>query len=355
VKKNHWLDEFLDATEKSLGAMDLATLQPTSWRHVQPLAAAEWLDWFYRIMSAQKEKKVSFKQLARFFPPDLCREHLFFTLEDLKVARWPKKKRLEVADFFYQLLRAQMEPNDLFGFQGTTKPKLDVFRVMEKKFQVGTPHIARNLGKLYNAAYNLGAALYLDYYMGNAIENYGPYSLEGNRILVVKVMRHLRPKELWPNKSMPADSITLYCVYENVTFNTDLIACHTQYGGDPIHGLKSWRLEIDGKTVDDMQEVNRMMAILAENAKTQWKKILALTERELIQKSIQIRCFIFKPLCDALELDWKPTFPLLAAVKGKTLADGWNTWKHPKTVAMQKAYWRKTWDPRLDVYPNSLV
>ncbi len=347
-----WLDEFLDAAENALGAMDLATLQPTSWRHTQPLNAAEWLEWFDRIVQAQKDKAIPFEKLAATLPPDLCREHLFFTLEDLKVARWPKEKRLEVAGFFHELLKAQMEPGDLFGLHGTTKPKLDVKTIMRKKFHTGTPEAARSLGKLFNAAYNLGAALYLDYYMGNAIENYGPYPLGGNRILVIKEMRHLKPLELWPKRTTSADHLRMYSVYENVRFATDLIACHSFYEGDPINGLKAWRLEADGKAVADLAGVSRIMQSVAENGRDQWIEVTQMPEAELIRKANVIRCFIFKPLCDALGLDWKPSRKLLKAAEGKTLADGWKTWKQPKSEKARKAYWRKVWDPRIDFYPD---
>ncbi|MBI2445233.1 hypothetical protein HYV43_02485 [Candidatus Micrarchaeota archaeon] len=347
-----WLDEYLESTEKSLAQMDLSTISPTSWRHTQPLFAQAWLNWFSKIVDTVKEKNIPYATIAQFFPPDLCREHLFFTLEDVKVAKWPQEKRLEYADFFYQLLNAQMEPGDLFGIQGSTRPKLDLAAIRAKTFQTGTPDSARALGRLYNAAYNLSTALYLDYYMGNGIENYGPYPLGGGRILVVKEMRHLFPTLLWPRFQAAADHVKLYCIYQDVSFSTTLIACHGNYVGDPIFGLKAWRLEKDGKAVEDLDEIRNLTQNLAENGSRQWKELLALSEEKLIRKSIEIRCFIFKPLCDALGLDWRPTSKLLNAAKGKTLQDGWNTWRHPKTEKAQKAYWRKIWDPRIDVYPD---
>ncbi len=347
-----WLDEYLESLQRSLGQMDLSTISPTSWRHTQPLFAEAWLEWFSKIIEAQKTKQVPYAKISHFFPPDLCREHLLFTLEDMKVARWSNEKRMEFANFFYQMLKAQMQPGDLFGIRGSTRPKMDLDAVKAKEFQKGTPEAARTLGRLYNSAYNLATTLYLDYYMGNGIENYGPYPLDDNRILVVKEMRHLSPSPLWPGFKAPADHLRLYCIYQDVSFSTTLIACHGNYTGDPINGLKAWRLEKDGKALDDLSEIQSMMQNLAENGSRQWREVLALSEADLIKKSIWIRCFIFKPLCDVLGLDWKPTRKLLDAAKGKSLQDGWNTWRHPKTAKAQKAYWRKVWDPRIDFYPD---
>ncbi len=335
--------------------MDLSTISPTSWRHTHPLFADAWLSWFSKIVEAVKEKKLTYGLIARYFPPDLCREHLFFTFEDLKVARWPRDKRMEFADFFFQTLKAQMEPGDLFGIRGSTRPRLGIKEILEKPFQEGTPESARALGRLYNAAYNLSTALYLDYYMGNGIENYGPYPLGGGRILVVKEMRHLSPSSLWPKFNDAANHLKAYCIYEGVSFSTTLIACHGNYVGDPIAGLVQWRLEKDGKAVEKLDEIQALTQNLAENGSRQWKQLLALPEPELIQKSIWIRCFIFKPLCDRLGLDWKPSRALLASVKNKTLAQGWKTWRHYRDEKKAKAYWRKIWDPRLDFYPDSRV
>ena len=87
-EKYFWLDEYLESLEKSLGFMDLSTLQPTSWRHFQPIIAHEWLDWFEKILKEREKKRVSFEILSRVFEPDLCREHLFFTLEDILMKKW---------------------------------------------------------------------------------------------------------------------------------------------------------------------------------------------------------------------------------------------------------------------------
>lgn len=352
-EKYSWLDEFLNSLQQALGFMDLSTLQPTSWRHFQPLIAREWLEWFWRIIEAREKLNVPFESLAKIFEPDLCREHLLFTLEDLKTARWPREKRLVVADFLYQILRAQMPQGDEFGLHGTTRrhTPAEIEQMLKKPFVAGTPLTARRLGKLYNGAYNLGAALYLDFYMGKAIENYGPYPLGGGKILVIKDMRYLRPVEIWPDINTPADRLVWYAVYENVKFATDMIACHTRYEGDPIHGLRQWRLERDGREVNTAEEIETLSSQLAETGKQQWISLLAMPQPQLLEKAVWIRCYIFKRVCELLGLDWRPTGELISAVDGKTLAHGWQTWRQPTEEQAYRAYWRKILDPRIDFYP----
>lgn len=353
LEKYSWLDEFLQALEKTLGFMDLSTLQPTSWRHFQPLIAQEWLDWFWRIIEKRNEQNIPFETVAQVLQPDLCREHLLFTLEDLKTAHWPLEKRLQVANFFYQTLKAQMPQGDLFGLYGTTRrhSQNDIRSLMQNSFEQGTPEIARELGKLYNGAYNLGASLYLDFYMGKAVENWGPYQLENNQILVIKEMRFLRPTEIWSDIKTTMNKIGLFAVYENVEFSTDLIACHTQYKGDVINGLKNWRMECDGKVITDISEIRAIGNNLAEVGIEQWQHLTTLPERELLQKAVWIRCYMFKEVCDLLGIDWQPTKQLLDAIKNKTLQEGWKQWKQPIEKEAFNEYWRKIWDPRIDFYP----
>lgn len=350
-----WHDEFLESCERALGFMDLSTLQPTSWRHFQPLIAKEWLEWFWKLIRVKERKQISPVQLAKTLEPALCREHLIFTLEDLKSARWPREKRLKVADFFYHILDAQMPHGDPFGLRGTTKRHThdEVADIMPRKFQKGNPKVARELGKLYNAAYNLGAALHLDFYMGKAIENWGPYELPDGRILVIKEMRYLKVPDIWPHVKTKVHNMDLYAVYEGVKFSTDLIACHTQYEGDTIAGLSAWRLESGGKSIRTMSQIRGITDDLSEMGVKQWRHVTNLPEKTLIEKAVWIRNHCFNEVCELLGLDWRPTKKLLKAVKGKTLHDGWETWKQPKNKHALKAYWRGIWDPRKDFYPSS--
>lgn len=347
-----WLDEFLDAVQASLGAMDLSTLQPTSWLHFQPLVDQEWLDWFYSLKKECDEQKISFKQLAKAFPPGLCREHLLFTLQDLKSGRWPREKRLEIAEWFYKIIRAGSQ-GDYFGLEGSNlvhAPE-QVQMILQKQFVEGSVESARALGRLHNAAYNLGAALYLDFYMGKPARNCGPYYLDNDRQLVVKQAFFLKPKQIWPDIASCAENIELFAIYQGTRFSVDFISCHSQFDGDAITGLKQWRLEVDGKPVESVKEIDEITFNIAENGKNQWKKIKQLSEKELIEKALWIRGYVFKSVCDLVGMDWRPTKEMLSALEGKTLEQGWNTWKQPSGEKEFWEYWRKMLDPRVEFYP----
>ncbi|GEM_PF-1378822 len=348
-----WLDDYLDALEATLGTIDITTFQPTSWRHFHPIWAEAWLQRLDEIIRTRKARNVPFSTLARQFTPALCRVHLYFALEDMKVARWPKEKRLEVADFFYQLLKAQCT-GDYFGKNGTNRvlTPAALRSHLGSICECGTPDVARAFGRLYNAAYNLGAGLFVDFYLDVGMENFGPYPAGKNRLLLQKTMRHLNPREIWPDNGLPSE-LFFDGIYEKVKVRLNLITVHSQYEGDPIAGLKKWQLLADGASLSDLDGIRKLTDRLAAASKAQWLSLRSLDEPALKRQMGMNRCYIFKPLCDALGLDWKPTPALLNAAKGKTLQDGWNTWRHPKTEKAQKAYWRKIWDPRIDFYPEN--
>ena len=347
-----WVDEFLDACQQALGFMDLSTLQPTSWRHCHPLFAREWMDWFSKIVEEREKQGVSFEKLASVLHPGLMHAHLIFTMEDAKVAHLPKEKRLEYAQFFHNLIAGRAQ-GDYFSLHGSNRvhTKQEITQIIQRKFETGTPDAARAQGRLFNAAYNLGAALYLDFYMDETIVLDGPYELGNGRILVVKEANFLRPSELWPDLTVQADNVKIYAVYQGVKFSLDLITCHSQFDGDPIAGLKEWRIEKDGKPVTSLPEIDAIANNLAENGKTQWKVVKNMSEQELLEKAVWIRCYVFKPACDLLGIDWKPTKEMLNAVGGKTLEQGYSIWRQPAGQKEAQEYNRKIWDPRVDAYP----
>jgi hypothetical protein len=347
-----WLDDLLDASEKTLGLLDIETMQPTSWRHAHPLFAKEWLDWFYTIIQEVKKQSISRKQLFACLSPALWRMHFAqFILEDFKSAQYPKEKRMEIVDFFQPLIMSARN-GDYFAQQGTNLPMTEeqVSELLQRPFVEGNA-AGRELAKMFNATYNMGAGMYIDFYLDKVIENQGPYPVGKNQILVVKEMRFLSPTEIFPKVDTGVEKMTWYAVYENLGFRVSLIPAHSQYDGQPIPSMIKWRLEKDGKEVTDVNEIKAITAHFTQLGKEYWNTLTAKSEQDLIKQCVRVRCFVFKPLCDLLGIDWKPPQSMIDKVQGKHLTDGYSTWKPPADEQEALAYWKKIWDPRLDFYP----
>ena len=173
----------------------------------------------------------------------------------------------------------------------------------------------------------------------------GAYDLGENKILVIKHFEDLRPSLLWETKA-PCKRLTIYCVYNEVKFMCDAVSCHSQYEGDPIQGLKSYLVEVNGIPVTDHQEIGKIKDRIELLAVEQWKKLIQQDREELKRKGVFMRCYVFKDLFELVGMDWKPAPEMLEAVKGKKFA--MTIWNPPPEN--QGEYWRKILDPTEEVY-----
>jgi hypothetical protein len=355
-----WVDPFIRSVIAALGAMDLGTMQPFDWLEFQPLMAKEFVEKMSGFVQRAKEQGMSVKELAGLWPGmSSLRCQIYFLFNDTKCARVPMKKRLELTQFFFDMLREGVK-DDVFGFKSNiVHDKGEIQKLLnEKHLQPATPTIARKLGLIYNSLYNLGAGYYVDFYLDYGVENEGPYDVSDvygpGHILVIKRVMGMKPVELFPrSKDFIADDIRIYCVYKDVNYKTDLISVHSIYEGDVINGLKFWGLELDGSMVH-ASELHAIYDEAAQASIDQWQRLKALSFEEQKVKAAEIRCFGMRKLFERVGMDWRPTPEMLAALKGKEFKDN-SYWKIPEDKEKALLYWKKLYDPRVDFYPGDGV
>ncbi len=343
-----WLDVFVERTLDTFGEMDFHTLQPFVNLELEALYAGEFLENLWRVVESPSALRELRKMRGRVSPGQLSDQMLFAAI-NLKMAGWPKEKRLMLLDFFYQALKA-LHAGDVFVSTGRNcvLEDAEMRRVLASlSLSRGSLQSARTLGKLYNALYHLANGFYSDMYMGICIQNYGAYGVSDlfgqGRELVIKNAFNLRPAEVWPQVQGPFGEIKVYCVYKNAGFTTDLFSCHSQYSGDPLNGLEFWAVEADGRQLD-FKEVEKIVEFYSRQSVEYWRKIASLPFEELKQKGVLIRQFAIKPLFDAAGLGWLPTEKMLGAVRNKPF-------KMPVWLSVptsNREHWRKIIDPRLD-------
>ena len=352
-----WIDPYIESVLAALGAMDFGTLQPFDHLQFQPLMAKEFVEKVDELVQRAKARNVPFKELVALWPGmSSLRCQLYFLLLDLKCARLPREKRLELADFFFNMLSAGAK-DDVFGFRSNiVHTNEEVKQLLStKKLQRATPEIARWLGKIYMALYNLGAGYYVDFYLDYGAENEGPYDVSGlfepGHVLIIKRLMGMKPVELFPTAAdFIADDIRTYAVYQNVAYRTNLVSVHAVYDGDTINGLKWWGLELDGRLVE-AAELQGIFAQAAEASVAQWKRLTGLPFEEQKAKAAEIRCFGMRKLFMRAGMDWRPTAKMLDALKGKPFADA-AYWGVPQDKEQSALFWRKLYDPREEAYPE---
>ncbi len=350
-----WVPQFISNVLKTVGLMDIGAIQPYSWLEFEPLFAKQYVRKLEELMQRAEKQHISSKELALLWPTtSSLRCQLFFLLAILKAARIEKGKRMELCDFFFAMIQ-ERAVTDVHGkVSNITKTKKEVKLLLEKiKPQKGTAEIAKILGKISNTSYNLIAGLYLDIYLDYAMENEGPYDVSNiygkGHILVIKKYVGLQ-STVWPQVKVPFNDLIIYCVYKDVKFSCDMASCHSVYKGDIINGLVAFSVEADGKILPDKGAIERILRPLENVCVQQWIRLKALPLEEQKNKGLLIKFYGMRKLFERVNIDWKPTEPMINAVKNKPLKDK-SYWNIPAEQEKQKEYWSKLYNPLIDFYP----
>ncbi len=341
------IKKFIDSIQIALGNMDLSTYKPINPFLFHPLFDKLWVERICKAIDKAEDNGVCRDKLAQAIKGSSnLRSQLFFLLLDMKSARIEKEKRVKIANFFLEILKLNVK-DDLPGFKSNIGHTPEMINIMlQKKFVKADPEIARLLGRLYVVAYHLANGLYSDFYTDYGVENFGPYKIGKDEILVIKHFEDLKPELLWQDLDTSCKKITIYCIYKNVKFSCDAISAHSVYQGDPITGLVRYFVEVDGKSMNsfgDIQELKEEIQVLAAS---QWKHLVELDEENLKLKVLSQRCYVLKDFFECLDIDWKPSQELINAVKIKGLA--LEVWKPSEKD--QKKYWRQILDPASDFF-----
>jgi len=343
-----WADEFVEAAVRGFGGMDLNTLEPIDCFHAMPLYAKSGVERMLEFAEKAEQSNLNAKELAKsLFSPSVIRIELMLAIIKAKMVNFPQEKIAKLARFYNNLLQAWCT-EDPHAKQGKNKvhSKEEVAEIM-KKVKPATPEIAKALGRLSSSCYHLSYGLYSDINPQLCYENFGPYDVNENKILIVKQFQDLNPKVLWPGRldDFPYNLVRIYTVYENVKFSMDAIS-HAHFEGDLINNLRHYAVEINGKLVDIL-EVKQATETISLKSIEMWKLLRSLEFEAAKVKYLDQRCYNYINICKKLGLDWKPTQEMLTAVKDKPLVkDYFPSFESPED---EGEFWTTLIDPRVTV------
>ncbi|KKW42244.1 MAG: Phosphoenolpyruvate synthase [Candidatus Magasanikbacteria bacterium GW2011_GWA2_56_11] len=342
------IDTWLDIAVEAVSAMDFSTFEDVvAWYRYDPLAARPWLEHVRRIVRQCRVERLTAMEAARLLPnPSEIRGTMIFDLYATKYAGLSKAERLEIFDFYRRMLRA-LCLDDPYAREKNVIHSKEKIRELAAAADPATPPIARALGRLVSAGYHVGHALYSDMHPSIVYDNYAPYDvsdLYGPRsVAVIKEFNNLNCPEIWPElKPVPADSVRIVCVYENVLARVDTVS-HIVYDGDTVNGLKYAAVYVDGQKRDplSLSGLSAGLEQAAIDAFTRWQGF-DLEERK--RRYYLAKAYDFKNLAGKLGLDWKPGEELSAAVRGKPLCRV----EWPVEKAAVKYRLRSILDPRIE-------
>ncbi|MFH1316923.1 MAG: hypothetical protein ABII01_05375 [Candidatus Woesearchaeota archaeon] len=327
--------------------MDLDTLEPINPFAFHPLFDKQWINKIELAFDTAKSKDISIKEIANNIPGiSNLRAQLYFFLLDLKSSKTEEERRKKLSKFIHDIILAKVKNDPHAHHSNIMHSSIELNSIMKKDFTNGNPEISKVLGRLYTACYHLVNGLYTDFYTDFSAENFGPYHLDNDHILVIKHFHDLRPLLVWPDLKTPCKTVTIYTIYKDIEFSCEAISCHSHYKGDPITGLTKFLVEADGKMINDLESIKQLSQSISLLSVEQWKKLTSMNKELLKRKCLFMRCYIMKPLFDHLGIDWRPTPEMIDAVKDKEFV--FNLFNPPKDN--QDDYWKKVLDPELDTF-----
>jgi hypothetical protein len=329
MNQNHIIDDFLDALVPATAAMDFRTFSETniSWTTYDPLIAEPWTR-LHTLPMIEKaaERGLHPLQTAELLHknPSVIRSLLFFDLLMAKIAGFGPAAYKRIFQFYSDMLHA-LCLEDPFAKEGKNMIHEDAAVArMIGECEPADPVIARKLGQLANACYNLGYALYSDMNPELVYDNFGPYCQPDGRLFAVKIFHNLRSVELWPETvSLPIQEIDIGVLFEGVSLTVDYIS-HGIYQGDQINGLRGWWLLMDGERVEDLEKIDAVRQAIEEmavNIFTQWRTLDFEARKAFYWRQ---KAWNYKRLFDALGLGWEPYPEVHATAYSKPLFQDWN-------------------------------
>ena len=342
------IDIFLDSVVKSWGGMDFRTFADNViWTAYDPLIAKAWTRRVLRMIADCRRAGLQPRELARLFSTtSQLRCTKGFDLWMANYADVSQTDRKKIFAYYSSLLRSHCLEDPYCQSKNIIHSRPEIENLLGQ-MKVATPAIAKSLGKVANACYHVGHALYSDMYPQTVSDNYGPYQMgkkyDNSYTLVVKVFNNLRCLELWPETTkIPCDRIQIVCLYKNVEMKVDA-ASHVIFQGDLINNLEFYGLKVDGKEypAGDLGKIVDEIEKIASSVFQQFQK---LSFEEKKEKYYHLKAYGYRGIYEELGQDWRPAAEILREARGKKLYS--LTW--PKSMAKRKELIRETMDPRTD-------
>lgn len=350
-ENNHRIEKFLDSFAPGWAAMDFRTFTDTvDALFYDPLIAEPWTRLHtVPMMERAKEKEISPRERAVLLHnPSAIRCIFYYDLFMAQFARFGLSLYERIFNFYSDILHAICPDDPFLNEKKHTIHTVEEMKSMLKRLQPANTGVARTLGRLANACYNLSYGLYSDMNPQLTYDNFGPYPQPDGRMFAVKIFHNLRPIELWPETAkIPIDSIETGVLFEGVDLEVDCVT-HAVYTGDQINGLRGWWCVMDGKPAT-LEDIDRIRKIIEETAVAIYEKVRSLNLEAKKELYWRQKAWGYKSLFDVLGLDWTPPKEVLEAARGKPL---FNNWAIPEAKTAQVAFLREVFDPRTEIPPH---
>lgn len=345
---DHTIEDFLHATSRDWAAMDGRTFAHTADAFaLDPRIAKEWVEHHVLpLLGVLERSRVPAESIARaFHNPSSLRAVLYYDLLMAKIAQTGTQCTMRIFEQYTRLLHS-LCVDDPFA-RAYSNVIHRPYQIDQRRAEMldANPSIAKSLGRLANACYQLSYGLYSDMNPQLVYDNFGPYHLDDGSLVAIKQFGNLRPAVLWPQTAnLPFDMMELHCRYEDVAMSVDSVT-HAVYSGDTIGGLTHWSCMGDGERlgVAEIEDATRAIERVAIDV---YRAVLALPEEKKKALYVRQKAYSYHKICALFGLDWQPHPTVVNAMRMKTAHRTWNIPEHKEDFLV---FMKNALDPRIEL------
>ncbi|TAN34237.1 hypothetical protein EPN28_00075 [Patescibacteria group bacterium] len=321
----YWIDKFNKGMHQAFAGNVLEAFQPLDFFHFYPLWYDLWVEHICNCLKKIEADKKTFNDVRNILPTPSSMRAIILKI----ISSWRTTPNKNWSDFYFvsNFLARMLEessPNDPFAensapFHNKEETSQILLRI---NWQNGSQESARLCGRLITSAGSLVHGLYNDLATDNGWDNYGPYKI-GNEVLLITHFPNLQTRELWPEKHQSTiKELFIYRIFQNVEWKIAGVGCHTLVqSGNPVSGLRRFAVQADGKWLNE-NEIANLIDELAEKAELTYRDIRKKDSEGLKKMVLWQECYQLKKLSEAAGLDWRPSLAMLERIKNKPLLKG---------------------------------
>lgn len=318
----------------------------------------------YSLIEELRNRGLKDKDIALLFKKPSRIAALTFLFDGIRWSKLTKEKRVKLAIDLLSFI-AFFRKDDPFceGSKNILWENKEVRANLEKvnllhlsEFsEADAKRMRRLIGEINASLFILCEYLYFNHhFIGH--EFHGPYKLEDNSLLVIREYYDLK-NEVWGfSKELPTDSVVSFEIYKKDT-DIKFDFFNRIRSTSPLpQKLISFRIKtggLFGKELDEkeMKDLSLSIQRVNENA---CKVVTKLTKGQLLERYVETKYFVLKPLAEKLGKDWRPSTEIYQFIKEVSPPeDVKEIFKRIAELSIdeQKKIIRTVFDPRIDELP----
>lgn len=323
MKNIDWIEDFAKSSYQLFINHDPQSHLPFNAWGLMPLYNDLWLEKLHELVKKFRKNELQIKDNLNYFPNlSSTRFILLMVIIHYQISKLKNSALIvDVVEFLVESIRLR-SGSDLFALSSNTEFSDQQIEKLLKDnvLNDATVEESKELGKILVALASLTHGLYNDWCTDYNYEISGPYKTK-DKIMLLRYFPDCNPKEIWPDLSWKFKNVSVITEYANLDANIAFVGCHITYSDNVIEKLERYSLNVDGKIIQNLEELKKLREDLMQIASKQYKKFMTMDFENQKIKFVEQENYQLKKLFELLKMDWRPSEEILERIKNKQLID----------------------------------